>query len=137
MKNGLSAATLFLIKSKEMYSPFFENYNPNPGQTSSSGNDQSGIEYWDEKVKKGIFDEEFLQFFASKMSKFKEPFFTTLFTISSHNPYIIPEKYKGKFPKGTTKIQESIAYSDYALEQFFKTASKNRSCCFYDLFVRC
>ena len=43
-----------------MYSPFFENYNPNPGQTSSSGNDQSGIEYWDEKVKKGIFDEEFL-----------------------------------------------------------------------------
>ena len=38
------------------------------------------------------------------MSKFKAPFFSTLFTISSHNPYVIPEKYKGKFPKGTTKI---------------------------------
>lgn len=85
-------------------------------------NEYIGPEAFDGKW--GIFDEEFLQFFAGKMSKFKEPFFTTLFTISSHNPYIIPEKYKGKFPKGTTKIQESIAYSDYALEQFFKTASK-------------
>jgi hypothetical protein len=31
----------------------------------------------------------------------------------------VPEKYKGKFPKGTTVIQESIAYSDYALKKFF------------------
>ena len=72
----------------------------------------------------GIFDEEFLQYFSAKMTKFKQPFFTTLFTISSHNPYIIPEKYKGKFPKGTTKIHESIAYSDNALKHFFETASK-------------
>ncbi|HBK82334.1 MAG TPA: sulfatase, partial [Flavobacterium sp.] len=28
------------------------------------------------------------------------------------------------FPKGTTKIHESIAYSDFALKQFFKTAQK-------------
>lgn len=72
----------------------------------------------------GIFDEEFLQFFSNKMTTFKQPFFTTIFTISSHNPYTIPEKYKGKFPKGTTKIQESIAYSDFALQQFFKSAEK-------------
>lgn len=72
----------------------------------------------------GVFDEEFLQFFASKLSSFKQPFFSSLFTISSHNPYIIPEKYKGKFPKGTTVIQESIAYTDFALREFFKTAKK-------------
>lgn len=72
----------------------------------------------------GIFDEEFMQYFSSKMSEFKQPFFSSIFTISSHNPYIIPEKYKGKFPKGTTKIQESIAYADYALKRFFETASK-------------
>ena len=72
----------------------------------------------------GIFDEEFMQYFSSKMSEFKQPFFSSIFTISSHNPYIIPEKYKGKFPKGTTKIQESIAYSDFALKRFFETASK-------------
>lgn len=72
----------------------------------------------------GIFDEEFFQFFSRKITTFKQPFFSTIFSISSHNPYTIPKKYKGKFPKGTTKIQESIAYSDYSLKQFFKTASK-------------
>lgn len=70
----------------------------------------------------GIFDEEFLQFFASKLDEFDKPFFTTLFTISSHNPYTIPEKYKGKFPKGPGHIHESIAYADYALKKFFETA---------------
>lgn len=72
----------------------------------------------------GIFDEEFMQYFSGKMKEFKQPFFSTIFTISSHNPYIIPEKYKGKFPKGTTKIQESIAYADYALKRFFEKASQ-------------
>ena len=85
-------------------------------------NEYVGLEAFDGKW--GIFDEEFLQYFSGKMSEFKQPFFTTLFTISSHNPYIIPEQYKGKFPKGTTKIHESIAYADYALKQFFETAAK-------------
>jgi len=72
--------------------------------------------YW------GIFDEEFLHFFAEKMTEFKEPFFTTVFTLSSHNPYTIPKKYKGKFPKGTDNISESIGYADYALKRFFNFA---------------
>lgn len=70
----------------------------------------------------GIFDEEFLQFYANKLDEFKKPFFTTLFTISSHSPYTIPEKYKGKFPKGKGYIHESIAYADYSLRKFFETA---------------
>lgn len=70
----------------------------------------------------GIFDEEFLQFFSKKLDHFSTPFFTTLFTISSHSPYTIPEKHKGKFPKGPGAIHESIAYADYALKQFFETA---------------
>lgn len=74
----------------------------------------------------GIFDEEFLQFFASKLTSFKQPFFSSIFTISSHNPYIIPDKYKGKFPKGNTDIQESIAYTDFALRHFFERAKKEK-----------
>ena len=72
----------------------------------------------------GIYDEEFMQFFCNKLSSFKEPFFSSIFTISSHNPYRVPEKYKGKFSKGTTDIHESIGYSDFSLRQFFNTASK-------------
>ena len=72
----------------------------------------------------GIFDEEFLQFTGRKISTFREPFFTTVFTISSHVPYTVPEKYKGKFPKGNRMIHESVAYADYALKKFFESAKK-------------
>ncbi|CAM3953120.1 MULTISPECIES: LTA synthase family protein [Flavobacterium] len=72
----------------------------------------------------GVFDEDFFQFYCKKMGTFKEPFFTTIFSISSHNPYTIPEKHKGKFPKGLTKIDESVAYADYALRLFFESAKK-------------
>lgn len=85
-------------------------------------NEYVGPESFDGKW--GVFDEDFFQFYCQKMSEFKQPFFTSIFSISSHNPYTIPEKYKGKFPKGTTKIQESIAYSDYALQKFFESAEK-------------
>lgn len=72
----------------------------------------------------GIFDEEFLQFAVRQMSQTPAPFFSTIFTISSHNPYTIPERYKGKFSKGNRIIHESISYSDYALSQFFEAAKK-------------
>ena len=72
----------------------------------------------------GIYDEEFMQFFCKKLSSFSQPFFSSIFTISSHNPYKVPEKYEGKFPKGTTVIHESIGYTDFALRQFFNSAKK-------------
>lgn len=85
-------------------------------------NEYDGPEAFDGKW--GIFDEEFLQYFCRQIGTFKQPFFTSLFTISSHNPYTIPEKYKKKFPKGTTNIHESIAYTDFAPRQFFASAAK-------------
>lgn len=72
----------------------------------------------------GIWDEPFLKYTAKKMSGFKEPFFTSIFTLSSHHPFKVPEVYKGKFPKGTLEIHESIGYADYALRQFFNEAKK-------------
>lgn len=101
----------------------FDQYCKVAGFDNYFGKDEyDGPEAFDGKW--GVFDEEFFQFYCQKMNTFKQPFFTSIFSISSHNPYTIPEKYKGKFPKGTTKIQESIAYSDFALQQFFKSAEK-------------
>lgn len=101
----------------------FDQYAKVAGFDQYFGKDQYiGEEAFDGRW--GIFDEEFLQFYASKLTSFKQPFFSSLFTISSHNPYIIPNRYKGKFPKGTTDIQESIAYTDYSLRKFFDTAKK-------------
>jgi len=71
-----------------------------------------------------IWDEEFFQFYALQMSKMKEPFMTALFSASSHDPFVVPDKYKGRFPKGDRPLQQCIAYTDYALRRFFETASR-------------
>ncbi|MFO0322824.1 MAG: LTA synthase family protein [Bacteroidota bacterium] len=67
----------------------------------------------------GIWDEPFLMRMAKEIKTFKEPFFTTVFTLSSHHPYKVPKKYNNKFPKGSLEIHESIGYADYSLRSFF------------------
>jgi phosphoglycerol transferase MdoB-like AlkP superfamily enzyme len=48
---------------------------------------------------------------------------SAVFTLSSHHPYKVPEKYKNKFRKGPLEIQEPIMYTDFALKEFFEKAS--------------
>jgi len=72
----------------------------------------------------GVWDEEFFQFFAGKMNQFKQPFCTAIFSVSSHHPFIVPERYKGKFRQGPMPIHQCINYTDYALKRFFETASR-------------
>lgn len=72
----------------------------------------------------GIWDEEFFQFFATNLGGFPQPFFSTIFSVSSHHPFKVPERYQGKFPKGPLPVQECIAYTDFALRRFFATAAK-------------
>jgi len=80
-------------------------------------NDADYDGYW------GIYDHAFLQYFAEKLDAFKSPFFALEFTMSSHNPYKVPEEFQDKFPEDDVKMHRVIQYSDYALQQFFKTAS--------------
>lgn len=72
----------------------------------------------------GIWDEPFFQYMKRTLDKKQQPFMATLFSVSSHEPYKVPEKYTGKFPKGTVNIHESVGYTDYALRQFFDAAKK-------------
>lgn len=72
----------------------------------------------------GIPDEPFLQYFAEKLDQSPSPFFASIFTLSSHHPYKIPEKWKNKFPKGKLINHESIGYADYSLKLFFEMVSK-------------
>ena len=71
-----------------------------------------------------IWDEEFLQFYCDRMSEMKEPFVTSVFTATSHGPFDLPERYKGKFPTGDDPLFETVAYSDYAIQRFFEKAEK-------------
>lgn len=72
----------------------------------------------------GIWDEPFMQFMKTTLDTKKAPFFTTLFTVSSHEPYVVPEKYKNKFPKGNIPMHQCISYTDFSFKKFFETAKK-------------
>ena len=70
-----------------------------------------------------IWDEPFLQYYATKMSEMKEPFMTAVFTASSHHPYAIPEQYKDQYPEEDIVIHKCIRYTDMAIGKFFEKAS--------------
>jgi phosphoglycerol transferase MdoB-like AlkP superfamily enzyme len=74
----------------------------------------------------GIWDEPYLQYVASMIDVKKEPFFATIFTLSSHHPYQVPEKYDKLLPQGPLPIHKAIAYTDLALSHFFAIASKSK-----------
>ena len=71
-----------------------------------------------------IWDEPFLQYFATKMSEMHEPFMTAVFTASSHHPFVIPEKYRERFPEEGIVMHKCIRYTDMSLSRFFQTASR-------------
>ncbi len=71
-----------------------------------------------------IWDEPFLQFYATKMGEFKQPFMTAVFTASSHHPYTVPEQYKDRYPEEGLVIHKCIRYTDNALRRFFATAKQ-------------
>ncbi|MDR1055927.1 MAG: LTA synthase family protein [Prevotellaceae bacterium] len=72
----------------------------------------------------GIYDEEFFQYYAEEMNKMTEPFCTALFSLSSHTPFTLPDRYKDVFTGTPTPFLNSLRYSDYSLKRFFETASK-------------
>ncbi len=72
----------------------------------------------------GIWDEPFLQYYCTKMGEMRQPFMTAVFTVSSHHPFVIPEKYKKVFPEEKLPIQKCIRYTDMAIGKFFESASK-------------
>ena len=69
----------------------------------------------------GIFDDKFLLYTKNQLDVFQQPFFATVFTISSHHPYVVPEEYQNLF---TEKRQElnALRYADFSLQNFFEAA---------------
>jgi len=126
--NGLAE----LLKKKGYYSAFFHGA-PNGSMgfdsfTKMAGfDDYFGLNQYPDKSDFdgiwGVWDEPFLNFFASKLNSFKQPFLASIFTVSSHHPFKVPEKYTGKFKKGPAPILEVIGYTDFALKNFFHEVS--------------
>ncbi len=127
--NGLPG----LLKTKGYYSAFFHGApNGSMGFDSFSRlagfDDYFGLDQYPGKNDFdgmwGIWDEPFFKFFAEKLNGFKQPFMTAIFSVSSHHPFKVPEKYTGKFKKGPAPIAEVVGYTDFALHEFFDQIAK-------------
>jgi phosphoglycerol transferase MdoB-like AlkP superfamily enzyme len=74
----------------------------------------------------GISDRSFLQFVAQKLNSAPQPFFAGVLTLSSHNPFVIPQDAAGiNLKTGTHPMQTLASYTDYAVKEFFKTVSQS------------
>lgn len=102
----------------------FDKFSINAGFQSYYGLDEYPDQEKDFDGNWGIYDEPYLNYFCKTISSFQKPFMAGVFTLSSHQPYSVPQKYKGVFPKGELDIHESIGYADHALRSFFQAASK-------------
>lgn len=101
----------------------FDSYCKVVGIDDYFGKDEFGNnDFYDGKW--GIFDEPYLKYYANELNKKAEPFFSTVFTLSSHHPYVVPKEYEDKFPEGTLNIHQSLGYADYSLKKFFNICSK-------------
>jgi phosphoglycerol transferase MdoB-like AlkP superfamily enzyme len=68
----------------------------------------------------GIYDHHFLNYFTGILNKQQEPFFSSIFTLSSHQPYSIPPDIRSFFSQGSLEIHKSIQYVDNSLKDFFE-----------------
>jgi len=72
----------------------------------------------------GIWDHHYLPYAAQKMSSFPQPFMSSIFTLSSHHPFFIPESHKQRVQSGKDPLMRTISYTDLALRDFWNTAKK-------------
>lgn len=72
--------------------------------------------YW------GLWDHKFLPYAARKMGELPQPFFASVFNLSSHSPYKVPAEFEGKLRTGPLPMHQAINYADHALRLFFNQA---------------
>ncbi len=70
----------------------------------------------------GIYDHAYFSFMIRQLNLWNEPFHAAFFSISSHHPYKIPEKYRDRIDLKMPPIQQGMTYADAALRSFFNEA---------------
>lgn len=121
-----------LLRDKGYHTSFFHGA-PNGSMGFSSFTNLAGIDHYYGKTEYGndadfdgmwgIWDDKFFGFYADKLNEFPQPFMSSVFSVSSHHPFVVPEEFEGKFKGGEQPILKCIEYTDYALRKFFAKAS--------------
>lgn len=68
----------------------------------------------------GIWDQPFMYYFGETIKTFSEPFMSTIFTVSSHDPFKVPKGLENQYPDGPHPIYKTYAYTDDAVRKFFE-----------------
>ena len=76
--------------------------------------------------KLGIHDGYTLKYWLNEIGKTKQPFFTSLFTVSSHSPFDEPMKEVLHWGGEEKKYINSVYYADSCLGNFFREAAKQK-----------
>lgn len=75
------------------------------------------------KGKLGYHDADMMPWFAEQVSEFPQPFFSTIFTLSSHSPYDYPKTFDEiEWPKIEKQYVNSGYYTDMAIGMFMEKA---------------
>lgn len=69
--------------------------------------------YW------GIWDMPFIDWMGEVLGTVEQPFFSSVFTISSHHPFKVPDEYMS-LPAGQTRVHRGIQYTDLSIRRFFE-----------------
>ena len=72
----------------------------------------------------GIMDHHFMNWSIDRMGELKKPFFSMIFTLSSHHPFTIPKEFKKKVKRGPDPLCATISYVDFAFKSFWEKAQK-------------
>ncbi|MBN2815999.1 MAG: sulfatase-like hydrolase/transferase [Campylobacterales bacterium] len=72
----------------------------------------------------GYHDGYMMQYLVQKTSQLKEPFFSSMFTLSSHSPYDQPMKDVIEWGDSDKGYLNSVYYTDKSLGEFFESAKK-------------
>ncbi len=122
------------ILKREGYHTSFFHGAPNGSMGFSSFMNLAGIDHYygmgdyfnpdDYDGLWGIWDHKFFRFWTDHQKSFQQPFFSVLFSVSSHHPFKIPTEFEGRFKGGHDPMLKCVQYTDYALREYFKEVSK-------------
>ncbi len=73
----------------------------------------------------GIPDYQYLQYVADVLDSYNGKFVATVFTLTSHHPFVVPEEFDSILPQGDFPMQHTVAYTDMALQKFFDRVSRS------------
>lgn len=74
----------------------------------------------------GIWDDRFFPFIADRVNELPQPFFATMFSLSSHHPFQLPAGFENRgYPEGALPLHRMMAYSDEALRHMFERMAQN------------